>query len=248
MRLFAIATLALIAVLANSGGLAPHPSEAAWPGANGLLTAQGYTWGDTDCDGDIDEHDALALLLADADIGLASPQGEGCPAIGAPVNTEAGDYPWGDWDCSGEVDPPDVIRILSHLGSVGSAVAGCLAIGTTMTITDPLDGGALATFDVNGEQFHVWTTAPDTIQQLLELEAGSSAANIPAGTLLEGPGPGAFNAPYSWHMDPTQVVLTEAAIEVCDATPSYVEENPDQFFLIGYCPWSAELIDLADYR
>ena len=42
--------------------------------------------------------------------------------------------------------------------------------------------------------------------------------------------------------------MAEAAIEACDATPSYVEENPDQFFQIGYCPWSAELVSLADYR
>ena len=120
MRLFAIATLALIAVLANSGGLAPHPSEAAWPGANGLLTAQGHT--------------------------------------------------------------------------------------------------------------------------------GTSTANIPISTLLEGPGPGAFNAPYTWHMDPAQVTLTDVAAEACDALPSYVEDNPSQFFLLGYCPWSAELVELADFR
>ena len=39
-------------------------------------------------------------------------------------------------------------------------------------------------------------------------------------------------------------------IEVCDASASYVEANRDYFVeTVGrYCPWSAQLIALADYR
>ena len=124
----------------------------------------------------------------------------------------------------------------------------CLPIDTPITISNPLAGGVLATFDVVGEEFRVWTTQPDTIQHLFDLQANPGAASIPNSILKHGPGPGAFNAPYSWHMDPDQVTLAEVAIEACDGTPSYVEQNPDQFFTIGYCPWSAELVSVQDFR
>jgi len=44
--------------------------------------------------------------------------------------------------------------------------------------------------------------------------------------------------------------MAERAIEVCDARPSYVEENVDEFVgTVGcYCPWQARLVELRDYR
>ena len=44
--------------------------------------------------------------------------------------------------------------------------------------------------------------------------------------------------------------MAEVAVEVCDATPSYVEANQDYFVdVVGsYCPWSAQLVGLVDYR
>jgi hypothetical protein len=58
--------------------------------------------------------------------------------------------------------------------------------------------GVLATFDVDGEQFRVWVTNPQTIQQILELEQGKSMANIPNGRILRGPGYQDHNTPWSW--------------------------------------------------
>jgi hypothetical protein len=43
-------------------------------------------------------------------------------------------------------------------------------------------------------------------------------------------------------MDPEQVRLTEVAVEVCDGRPSYVEENLDDFLMVGYCPWSGRIV------
>ena len=42
----------------------------------------------------------------------------------------------------------------------------------------------------------------------------------------------------------------ERRLGVCDAAPSYVEAHRDYFVgMIGrYCPWSARLVALADYR
>jgi len=40
--------------------------------------------------------------------------------------------------------------------------------------------------------------------------------------------------------------MAETAIELCDALPSYVEENVDEFVeKVGrYCPWAAKVVEL----
>src|SRR5215212_9514731 len=115
--------------------------------------------------------------------------------------------------------------------------------------TNALRGGALATFEVGGERFRVWTTNPKTIHDLHELQQGTSTANIPDGRILYGPGRAKHNAPYHWHLDPQDITMAEVAIEVCDGLPSYVEENVDEFVEgVGrYCPWAARLVELQDF-
>jgi hypothetical protein len=115
--------------------------------------------------------------------------------------------------------------------------------------TGALRGGALATFEVEGERFRVWTTNPQTIQGLHELQQGTSTANIPNGRILRRPGRARHNAPYHWHLDPQDITMAEVAIEVCDGLPSYVEENVDEFVeRVGrYCPWAARLVELRDF-
>lgn len=95
--------------------------------------------------------------------------------------------------------------------------------GNKQQTVEELSGGIIATFDVVGEQFRVWVTNPETIQQIRDLEAGRSEANIPIGRILRGPGAGGHNAPWSWHLDPEDISMAEMTIEVCDARPSYVE-------------------------
>jgi hypothetical protein len=115
--------------------------------------------------------------------------------------------------------------------------------------TAALQGGALATFEVEGERFRAWTTNPQTIQDLYALQQGTSRANIPSGRILRGPGRARHNAPYHWHLDPQDITMSEVAMELCDALPSYVEENVDEFVeRVGrYCPWGAELVELRDF-
>lgn len=135
--------------------------------------------------------------------------------------------------------------------AAGLLVAALGACGDSLpTPPEELDGGVLATFEVRSERFHVWTRDPETIQQLEALEEGDSGANIPNGELRRGPGPGEFNAPWSWHMDPESVEMAEVTTEVCDGTPSFVESEVDYFVdEVGrYCPWSAELVGLQDLR
>ena len=139
--------------------------------------------------------------------------------------------------------PPRRIVSLIVIGLIAGSLAKLIQRAVL------LRGGALATFEVGGERFRLWTTNPQTIHDLHELQQGTSTANIPNGRILRGPGRARHNAPYHWHLDPQDITLTEVAIEVCDGLPSYVEENVDEFVeRVGrYCPWAAQLVELQDF-
>jgi hypothetical protein len=90
---------------------------------------------------------------------------------------------------------------------------------------------------VPGERFVLRTTDPDTIRLAEQNMRGLNIA-FPLGPLRRGDG--GFNAPWTWHMDPSETRLVEAAIEVCDGRPSYVERNQADY--PTYCPWGARVI------
>ena len=50
-----------------------------------------------------------------------------------------------------------------------------------------------------------------------------------------------YNLNWSWHFVPGEWALAEMSIEVCDGTPSYVEENLDDWLAMqdSYCPWDS---------
>ena len=52
------------------------------------------------------------------------------------------------------------------------------------------------------------------------------------------------NVPWSWHFVESAWELDETAIEVCDATPTYVEEHLDDWLKspITFCPWDSILL------
>ena len=131
-----------------------------------------------------------------------------------------------------------------------NAALPVVADSETADDTEELENGVLATFTVSGEVFKVWVTNPGTIQQLFDLAEGSAKATIPNGRIHRGPGWAAHNQPWSWHLDPEDLQMAEVTIEVCDARPSYVEENLDYFVnSVGrYCPWGAVLVNLEDFR
>ena len=112
-----------------------------------------------------------------------------------------------------------------------------------------LKGGVLATFEASDERFQAWVTDPRTMWDLQQLRRGDTTANIPNGRVLRGPGLAGHNAPWSWHLDPEDVSMADMTIEVCDAEPSYVEANVDEFVdNVGrYCAWDAALVDLKNY-
>ena len=114
---------------------------------------------------------------------------------------------------------------------------------------DELTDGALATFEVSGERFHVWVTNDATIEQILDLRDGTSEANIPNGVLRPGPGIADHNEPWLWHLDDEEIAMAEAAIEVCDGRPSLVDALLDDYLRVGrFCPWGARLVSVDDRR
>ena len=114
---------------------------------------------------------------------------------------------------------------------------------------DELRGGALATFQVSGEQFHIWVTNDGVIEQILDLRDGLSSANIPNGALHTGPGIAGHNEPWLWHIDAEDISMAEATIEVCDGRPSLVDVLLEDYLAVGrFCPWGAELVSIDDRR
>lgn len=140
-----------------------------------------------------------------------------------------------------------IFKLVTMVVAVGATAAGCSSPNDP---TGELRGGVLATFRSVDQTFKVFVTRPATINALLALQRGQATASIPNGRILRGSGPGAHNAPYSWHLDPADVEMADAAIEVCDGAPSYVEANLAEYVdVVGrYCPWGARLVGLQDFR
>ena len=111
-----------------------------------------------------------------------------------------------------------------------------------------LSGGVLATFDVDGERFSVFITNPETVEQVLALSKGQSDARIPNGRILKGEV--SYNKPWHWHLDSQDTQMADVTVELCDGRPSDVENNLDYWVdtVFRFCPWSAQLVDLKDYR
>jgi hypothetical protein len=162
----------------------------------------------------------------------------------------------GEVPVAGVGDHPRILEQLRYTAMQFDGVDDAVGLLDGGPIIEPLatpTDGVIGIFDVGGEQFRVWTTNSETIDDMYALQAGESNASIPNGPIEHGVGPDdaePVNAPWSWHYDPEAVEMAEATIEVCDGTPSFVEANVDYFVddVGQYCPWNAELVEILDYR
>jgi hypothetical protein len=190
------------------------------------------------------QHPTLANALRNANLSIQSVTVSGNTTT---VNLT------GSLSLGGACDEP---RVVEQLTATVRGVTGTAQVvftrngGPLIPPGAALEGGIVATFAVSGEQFNVWVTNPETIAAILRLQAGEQVGNIPNGLIHRGPGAGNHNAPYSWHLDPDEIVMSEATIELCDGRPSYVEAHVDEFVntIRRYCPWQAELVGVVDYR
>ena len=124
---------------------------------------------------------------------------------------------------------------MKHLSKFVLPIA--LLAGLACSSTSADDPSADFTVAVASDQFVLRSTHPETIAALRDALAGRRQG-FPIGPLRAGDG--GFNGPWSWHLDPAETRFTEAAIEVCDGTPSYVEAHLADF--PSYCPWSARIV------
>lgn len=131
-----------------------------------------------------------------------------------------------------------------------TAVLIALLFGFSCTTSEgpELKGGVLATFDVQGERYSIFIMNSETIEQVVALSKGQSDARIPSGRLLRGQV--SYNKPWHWYIDSQDIVMAEITIELCDGRPSDLENNLDYWIdTVGrFCPWSARLMELRDYR
>jgi len=96
--------------------------------------------GDLDCDGDVDERDALIAFIHEAEATQLTRE-DGCPALGAdvvhPASAPVGPTVFGDVNCSGAVDAQDGMAILIYV----SDPAGAEAQGTVCArVGEPYPG------------------------------------------------------------------------------------------------------------
>ena len=111
-----------------------------------------------------------------------------------------------------------------------------------------LSGGILVTFQVIDEKYSIFITNQKTIEQVFAVQRGESRATIPSGRVVRGSVP--YNQPWSWHIDSELISMAEFTIELCDGKPSQVEANLDYWVdtVQYFCPWSAKLVEIKDYR
>jgi len=117
---------------------------------------------------------------------------------------------------------------------------------STNIITTPskIPGKSFILQTDNGDKFNVYATDPKAIQLLTDNYYGLNNMFVTGRLVI---GNGGFNSPWSWHLDPDDVTMTEFAIELCDGTPSEVEHNlPYWLFQVEtFCPWSSRVIEIS---
>jgi hypothetical protein len=95
-------------------------------------------------------------------------------------------------------------------------------------------------FDVppHPETFIFKLTDPLKIQEARNILA-SGNRRIVSGTIIKQSV--YYNSPWTFHLDPRSIAFPESAIELCDASIRYIEENRDVAYS-NWCPWTSRLL------
>ncbi len=96
------------------------------------------------------------------------------------------------------------------------------------------------------EDFTIKLTDPNKIQEARDILSGKQNDKTHVmGRIIKSPAP--YNSKWDYQLDPSSIGFFAFAIEVCDATASYVNDHLDEVggaFLPGnyWCPWSSKLV------
>jgi hypothetical protein len=128
-------------------------------------------------------------------------------------------------------------------GSGGSSGRG--GTGGSGALCEDRTGGAFVEFEIVEETFRVWIENAAFITEAERLlDAGETRVPV-FETLIDGTG---CDPQWSWHADPEDVSFADFTIELCDAVPSYIEENKAEWFdsVGSWCPWSARVTAVTE--
>lgn len=93
-------------------------------------------------------------------------------------------------------------------------------------------------FRKSAHTFVVYPIDPETIRQMeQEVAKPEVKRNLITAGIVRWARP--YNSAWSFTMSPPTIITGEVFIEVCDASPEYVEKNRDQWTGKQWCPWSS---------
>jgi hypothetical protein len=118
------------------------------------------------------------------------------------------------------------------------------------SLTQTASGPAVYYFEVSDgppkETFVIALTNPALVAEARAIVDGREKAKVHVmGKVVKEPAP--YNPPWHFHLDPESISFFEVAVEVCDATTSYVEEHLSEVgghFLPNsiWCPWGSRVV------
>lgn len=135
-------------------------------------------------------------------------------------------------------------RIVTKISAV---LASVVLLGAAGAVPAQAAGEAYFEFtDTDGRsRFVMQLTDPGSIRHARDLLAGATDERPHVhGRIVKRSV--AYNARWSYHLQPETINFFDVAIEVCDASMTYVEDHLDEAggaFLPGghWCPWSSRL-------
>ena len=118
-------------------------------------------------------------------------------------------------------------------------LGAAVCLGPTVTGAGAGQPGAFFTlgFKGNTQTFVVLAREQKAISQLrADLSKPRRDRRIVSGIVRTGR---PYNQPWSYTMGSRSIVLAQAFIEVCDASPTYVENHRADWLGRRWCPWSS---------
>jgi hypothetical protein len=108
-------------------------------------------------------------------------------------------------------------------------------------------GGALVTIAVSEdhpETFTAWVTNPDFIAEAKRLLADNERGT-PNFKFIDGTD---CDDQWSFHVDPADAEFPWGTIEICDAMPSYVDQNKGEWIEknLRWCPWGSRVLEVVE--
>ena len=133
----------------------------------------------------------------------------------------------------------------SETGGASSGGASSGGSGGGGQLCADRTGGAFVDFEIAGDTLRVWIENEAFVTEAERL-LDANETRVPVfDTLVDGQG---CDPQWSWHPDPSDVDFADFTIELCDGTPSYIEENKAEWLdTVGsYCPWSARVTAVTE--